>query len=211
MRWWPVTAVVGSALVMARGFVETPSLTEDLQASPSAESVRYIDERVPDLFIGFGLTTLGLAFVALFIAGLAHRVRSREPDSFAAQIISIGGGATVAATFVGYSFSLILAGAAEEDRAPTTVAAIYTIADSLGYMGWVLLGLVTAGVAIASLHSSVFPRWLGWVSAVATALFALLSFAPFLAWAPALLWLLVAGVGLVAHEWRGRPRAPAAA
>lgn len=211
MRWWPVTAIVGFALVMARGFVDTPNLTEDLQVSPSAATVQYVDERVVDLFIGYGLTNLGLGFIALFIAGLAHAVRSREPDSFAAPVIAIGGGATVPTTYIGYSFNLILAGAAAEDRAPTTVAAMYTIADSLGYMGWVLLGLVTAGVAIASLQSGVFPRWLGWVSAVATGLFALLAFAPFLAWAPALLWLLVAGIGLVVHEWRGRTGAPAVA
>jgi hypothetical protein len=208
VRWWPISAIIAVVLIEARSFVDTPSLTEDLQRSPSAESVEYIDERVPDLFIGYGLTVLGLAFVAFFVAGLIHAVRSKAPDSPAAQIISIGGGATVAATFVGYSFNLLLAGAAEEDRAPTTVASIYTIADSLGYMGWVVLGLVTAGVAIASLRDHVFPRWLGWISAIATALFALLTFLPFLSWAPALLWLLVAGIGLLVHERRSS--APAA-
>ena len=202
MRWWPASAIVAFVLIEARSFVDTPSLSEDLQASPSAESVKYIDERVVDLFIGNGLSMLGLAFVAFFVAGLAQAVRFKAPDSFAVQIISIGGGATVAATFVGYSFNLILAGAAEEDRAPTTVASIYTSADSLGYIGWVVIGLVTAGVAIASLRDHVFPRWLGWVSAIATALFALLTFAPFLSWAPALLWLLVAGIGLLIHELR---------
>jgi len=202
VRWWPASAIVAFVLIEARSFVDTPSLSEDLQASPSAESVKYIDERVVDLFIGNGLSMLGLAFVAFFVAGLAQAVRFKAPDSFAVQIISIGGGATVAATFVGYSFNLILAGAAEEDRAPTTVASIYTIADSLGYIGWVVIGLVTAGVAIASLRDHVFPRWLGWVSAIATALFALLTFAPFLSWAPALLWLLVAGIGLLIHELR---------
>lgn len=207
MRWWPLSAVVAVVLIGARGLVDTPNLTEDLQATPSPDSVSYIDERVVDLFIGYGLTVLGLALVAVFIAGLVHSVSSRAPQSFAAALIAIGGGATVAATFVGYSFALVLAGAAEEDRAPSTVVAVYTIADSLGYIGWVVLGLVTAGVAIASFHDAVFPRWLGWVSAVFTGLFTLLAFAPFLSWAPALLWLLVAGVGLLVHELR-REAAP---
>ena len=154
---------------------------------------------------------LGLAFVAVFVAGLVHSVTRTAPQAFAAQLISIGGGATVAATFIGYSFNLILAGAAEEDRAPTTVASIYTIADSLGYMGWVVLGLVTAGVSLASFHHGVFPRWLGWVSAVVTGLFTLMAFAPFLAWAPALLWLLVAGIGLLVHQRRRDAAAAAAA
>lgn len=202
MRWWPASAIVAFVLIQARIFVDTPNLSKELQASPSSDTVQYIDERVPDLFIGYGLTSLGLAFVAFFVAGLVQAVRSTAPDSFAAQIVSIGGGATVAATFVGYSFSLILAGAAQEDRAPTTVASMYTIADSLGYIGWIPLGLVTAGVAVASLRGDVFPRWLGWVSAIATALFVVLTFAPFLSWAPALLWLLVAGIGLLVHERR---------
>jgi glycerol-3-phosphate acyltransferase PlsY len=64
-------------------------------------------------------------------------------------------------------------------------------------------------VAIASLRDHVFPRWLGWVSAIATALFALLTFAPFLSWAPALLWLLIAGIGLLIHERRSGTRAAA--
>ena len=210
MRWWSLSAVVAVVLIEARSLVDTPNLTEDLQATPSADTVSYIDERVVDLFIGYGLTVLGLAFVAVFVAGLVHSVSSRAPQSFAAALIAIGGGATVATTFVGYSFSLVLAGAAEENRAPSTVVAMYTIADSLGYIGWVVLGLVTAGVAIASLHDAVFPRWLGWVSAVFTGLFTLLTFAPFLSWAPALLWLLVAGVGLLVHE-RRRATVPAPA
>jgi hypothetical protein len=75
----------------------------------------------------------------------------------------------------------------------------------------VVLGLVTAGgVAIASFHDGVFPRSLGWVSAVATGLFTVLTFLPFLSWVPAMLWLLVAGVGLLAHERRhGAAAAPA--
>jgi len=210
VRWWSLSAVVAVVLIEARSLVDTPNLTEDLQATPSADTVSYIDERVVDLFIGYGLTVLGLAFVAVFVAGLVHSVSSRAPQSFAAALIAIGGGATVATTFVGYSFSLVLAGAAEENRAPSTVVAMYTIADSLGYIGWVVLGLVTAGVAIASLHDAVFPRWLGWVSAVFTGLFTLLTFAPFLSWAPALLWLLVAGVGLLVHE-RRRATVPAPA
>ena len=209
MRWWPASAILAFLLIQARLFVDTPSLTEELQATPSPDSVKYIDDRVVDLFIGYGLTVLGLAFVALFVAGLVHSVTRKAPQAFAAPIIAIGGGATLAATFVGYSFNLMLAGAAEEDRAPSTVVAMYTIADSLGYIGWVVLGLVTAGVAIASFHDGVFPRWLGWVSAVATGLFTVLTFLPFLSWVPAMLWLLVAGVGLLVHERRHGAAAPA--
>ena len=74
MRWWPASAIVAVVLIEARSFVDTPSLTEELQKTPSAASVNYIDDRVLDLFLGYGFTTLGLAFVAVFVAGLVHSV-----------------------------------------------------------------------------------------------------------------------------------------
>ena len=141
--------------------------------------------------------------MAVFVAGLARTIGARAPGSLAARLITIGGAVTVATTYVGYSFALVLAGSADEDRAPSTVAAMYTIADSLGYIGFVPLGLVTAGVALASLADRASPRWLGWISLVAAAVFAALRFLAFLAWAPTLLWLLVAGAGLLVHERLG--------
>lgn len=98
----------------------------------------------------------------------------------------------------------ILADAGSADRAPTTVVAIYTILDSLPYIGFTAMGLVTAGVALASFREHAFSRTVGWVSAVATGLFVFCTFLPFLSWAPALLWLLVAGIALV---WRQRREA----
>jgi hypothetical protein len=56
----------------------------------------------------------------------------------------------------------ILADAASSDRAPTTVAAVYTIFDSLAYIGFTAMRLVTAGVAVASFREHAFfaKRWL---------------------------------------------------
>lgn len=53
-----------------------------------------------------------------------------------------------------------------------------------------------------------FSRFVGWASAIATGLFILCAFAPFVSWAPALLWLLVVGITLVNHErHKARPLA----
>ena len=77
---------------------------------------------------------------------------------------------------------------------------MYTIFDSLGYIGFTTVGLVTAGVALAAFRDRAFSRFVGWASAVASALFVLCAFLPFVSWAPALLWFLVVGIALVNHE-----------
>ena len=91
-------------------------------------------------------------------------------DSIAPGLIVIGGAATVAAGTGAALFS-ILADAASSDRAPTTVAAVYTIFDSLAYIGFTAMGLVTAGVAVASFREHAFSRAVGWLSAIGTGLF----------------------------------------
>ena len=131
------------ALILARSLVDTPSLSSDLQRTPGTATVQYVDDRVVDLLVGAGLTFVGLMFVAVFVASLVRQARSAREDSLSAPLIGVGGSVVVATTFVGYAFMVVLAGATE-NGAPTTVASIYTIADSLGYIGWTPLGIVTA-------------------------------------------------------------------
>ena len=197
---WPFFGLAAFVLIEARAFVDTPSLSDELQANPTVETVSYIDDRVADLFIGGGLTALGIACAGVFFAGLAFRARATVHDSIAPWLIAIGGAATVAIVGTGAGLFLILADAASSDRAPTTVASIYTIFDSLGYIGFTGVGLVTAGVAVASFREKTFSHAVGWVSAVATGIFVLCTFLPFLSWAPALLWFLVVGIALVREE-----------
>ncbi len=198
MRRWPVFGIIAAGLILGRGFVETPSLVSGLQAQPTDATVKFIDDRGVGLIVGGGVTFLGLASLAIFIAGLWRAAQRQDGDSLTGPLILLGGGVCIGTVFAGFGFAFILAGAAMESRAPTTVAAIYTIADSFAYIGWTALGLVTGAVSAVSLRGGVFPRWLGWFSAIITVVFALLAFLPFLSWVPALLWLLVAGIGLLA-------------
>lgn len=208
---WPCFALAAFVLIEARVFVDTPSLTDALQAVPNEQTTRYIDARVSGLVIGGGVTMLGLACAGVFFAGLARRARAAAEDSIAPGLIVIGGAATVAAVGTGAALSTILADAASSDRAPTTVAAVYTILDSLAYTGFTAMGFVTAGVAVASFREQSFSRAVGWVSAFATGLFVVCTFLPFLSWAPALLWLFLVGIALVREEARQAPRLAEAA
>lgn len=203
---WPCFALAAFVLIEARVFVDTPSLTNALQAVPNEQTTRYISDRASGLWIGGGVTMLGLACAGVFFAGLARRARAAAKDSIAPGLILIGGAGTIAAVGTGAALSLILADAASSDRAPTTVAAVYTIVDSLGYTGFTAMGFVTGGVAVASFREHSFSRAVGWVSAFATGLFVVCTFLPFLSWAPALLWLFFAGIALLREEARRAPR-----
>jgi len=197
---WPFFALAAFILIESRLLVETPSLSDALQATPNDETRSYIADRTSGLVIGAGVTMLGIAAAAVFFAGLARHVFGVAASSIAAWLIAIGGAATVAVVGAGAASFSILADAASSDRAPTTVAAVYTIFDSLAYIGFTAVGLVTAGVALAAFREQAFSRFVGWASAVATALFVLCAFLPFVSWAPALLWFLVVGIALVNHE-----------
>lgn len=205
---WPFFALAAFILIEARSFVDTPSLTDALQATPSDETTSFINDHVPDLLIGGGVTMLGIACAGVFFSGLARRVHATAENSIASWLIAVGGAATVAGVAIGAGMFSVLAGAASEDRAPTTVAAVYTVFDSLAYIGYTAMGLVTAGVALAALRGRSFTRPVGWVSAVATGLFTICAFLPFLSWAPALLWLLVVGISLVRSEGREAQELP---
>ena len=197
---WPFFALAAFVLIESRLLVDTPSLTDALQANPSAETRSYVADRTSGLVIGAGVTMLGIACAAVFFAGLARQVFGVAQTSIAAWLIMIGGGATVAVVGTGAGLFSILADAASADRAPTTVAAVYTIFDSLAYIGFTAVGLVTAGVALAAFREQAFSRFVGSASAVASVLFLLCAFLPFASWAPALLWFLVVGIALVNHE-----------
>ena len=205
---WPFFALAAFALIESRLLVDTPSLTEALQANPSDETTSYISDRTSDLLLGGGVTMLGIACAAIFFAGLARQAWRAAESSIAAWLIAIGGAATVAMVGTGAGMFSILADAASSDRAPTTVAAVYTIFDSLAYIGFTAVGLITVGVSLAAFREQAFSRFVGWASVIATGLFILCAFAPFVSWAPALLWLLVVGIALVNHErHKARPLA----
>lgn len=201
---WPFFGLAAFALIESRLLVDTPSLADALQANPSDATSSYISDRMSGLVIGAGVTMLGIACAAVFFAGLARQAWHVADSSIAPWLIAIGGAATVAVVGTGAGMFSILADAASSHRAPTTVAAVYTVFDSLAYIGFTSVGLVTAGVAVAAFREQAFSRFVGWASAIASGLFLLCAFLPFVSWAPALLWLLVVGVALVIHE---RPNA----
>ena len=132
--------------------------------------------------------------MVVFVVSFVDWIRRYSASAVDPVTMLVSAAVTAAGVMVG--FGIYIMGAASSDAAPTSVAAIYVIADSLGYMGWTAVGLVT-GAAFFALREVPAPAWIRWFSLVVTVLFLVCAFLPFLSWAPAMLWLLVVGVGLL--------------
>lgn len=176
-------------------FVTTPSLSTSDQAHPDAALVETVHDALPGVFIGSGVSLLGLAAMVVFVVAFADWIRHHSSSEVAPVTMLVGAAVTAAAVMVGFGIYLTM-GTASSVAAPTSVAAVYVIADSLAYMGWTAFGLVT-GAAFFALREVPVPMWIRWFSLLVTGLFLVCAFLPFLSWAPALLWLLVVGVGLL--------------
>jgi hypothetical protein len=195
MRWWPAFAPLSVVLIESRMLVTTPSLSASAQANPDDELVKTVHDALPDVIIGSGVSLLGVAAMVLFVVAFVDWIRGHSSWGVAPVTMLVGAAVAAAGVMVGFGVYLSM-GAASEEAAPTSVAAVYVIADSLAYMGWTAFGLVT-GAAFFALREVPAPVWIRWFSLVITVLFLVCAFLPFLSWAPALLWLLVVGLGLL--------------
>ena len=195
MRWWPAAAPLSVLLIESRLLVTTPSLSTNAQAHPDAALVKTVNDALPGIYIGSGVSLLGLASMVVFVVALVDWIRHYSSSGVATVTMLVGAAVAAAGVMVGFGVYLTM-GAASAEAAPTSVAAVYVIADSLAYMGWTAFGLVT-GAAFFALREVPAPAWMRWFSLVVTVLFLVCAFLPFLSWAPALLWLLVVGVGLL--------------
>ena len=194
---FPVWGWITAVLWLISVFLPFPVVTNAMLADPGPELVDLFAEETTTLLIRHGLSWLTAASLVIFSADVFRRLRDAESERSIGPVLALSGGlVTAAGLLIGFGFLAQLAGAASEGRTPATVAAIYGVADGLGYGAWAALGLTTGAIAWAGLKRRSVARWFAIVSAVFTAVFFLLAFFPFVAWLPATLWLLVAPLGL---------------
>ncbi|RYP86992.1 hypothetical protein EKO23_06840 [Nocardioides guangzhouensis] len=160
------------------------------------------------LFVRNGVSWWGTAALLVFLLAMDRHLAVRVPShSLLPGLVRAGGAATCAGLFLGYGFLAAIGGSVASDLPASTIAAVYATGDGLAYGAWTPLGLVTAAVAVSGIRGYGVPRWLGYVSAGFTILFAGLAFFPFVSWFPGLVWVLVASVGLLL-DGRSGGRAP---
>jgi hypothetical protein len=143
--------------------------------------------------------------IAVFAAGLRRRLAAQAPAGSLLPVLASAGLASVAVMLLvggGISTELFWHLAQDYGKSdPDTIAANLAIFNTMGWV-WAGIGLTTGSVAVAALRHGSLPRWLGWVSLVATVLIALTQLVPlqYLAAFIGAPWLLVAGVGLARQE-----------
>jgi hypothetical protein len=151
------------------------------------------------------LTVVAAAGIAVFAAGLRRKLAAQAPaDSLLPSLAAAGLGSVAVVLLVGGGISTELFWHLLQDYRksdPDTIAANLAVFNTIAWV-WAGIGLTTGAVAVAALRHGSLPRWLGWVSAVATVLIVLTQLAP-LQYMAAFVggpWLLVAGIGLARQE-----------
>lgn len=151
------------------------------------------------------LCTVAAAGIAVFATGLRRRLAAQAPAESLVPTLATAGLASVAIMLLvggGISTELFWALVQDQGKAdPDTIAANLAIFNTMAWV-WAGIGLTTGSVAVTALKHGSLPRWLGWVSAVATGLIVLTQLVPlqYMAAFVGAPWLLIAGIGLARAE-----------
>lgn len=147
--------------------------------------------------LGGGLQALVGMGVVIFGALVRRTLLRSEPEGALTPTIAWGG-ALVTATMVSVAAALSqLTGASESPGEPAALLAIYNLSESFFAGAWCALALTAGAVAFAGLVRGSVARWLGGVSAFITVILVLAQVVvPWAGWFPALIWVVVASIGL---------------
>lgn len=172
------------------------SVSDDL---PLATMVDKLETVGGAMTIGGGIQALlGLGLV-IFGALVRRTLLRSEPEGSLTPTIAWGG-ALVSATMVsvGAALSQLIGATATEGAAdPAILLAGYNLSESFYAGAWCALALTAGAVAFAGLTRGSVSRWLAGVSAFIAVLLLLAQVVvPWAGWFPALVWVLVASIGL---------------
>ena len=194
-------ATIGLGLTIAIvGFISMEltgagfSVSEDL---PVATMLEKLDQARQEIMLGGGLQALVGMGVVLFGALVRRSLLRSEPEGALTPTVAWGG-AVVTATLVGVAAAMSqLAGATEKAADPGVLLTLHTLQESMFAGAWCALALTAGAVAFAGLVRGSVPRWLGGVSAFIAVLLVLAQVVvPWAGWFPALIWVIVASIGL---------------
>jgi hypothetical protein len=200
-------AGVGAGLCGVATFLLAPAIADvpDAIYADNALLAAELDGGAPIVWAAQVLTTTAAVLLVVFGAGLRRRLAEHEPVGSLLPTVAFSGLLlTAALNLVGGGISTELFWSLTRDVGetdPDAVISALTIFNTLPWV-WAGAGLASGAVALASLRHGSAPRWIGWTSAVLTALVVLTQVVPlqYLALAPASLWLIIVGIGLARRE-----------
>jgi hypothetical protein len=170
------------------------SLSDDL---PVQTMLDKIDAVRSSALLGGGIQALIGMGIVLFGAIVRRALAQREPAAALTPTIAWGGALLTAALISSAAAMTQLAGATEKSPDPGVLLTFYNLQENLFAGAWCALALTAGAVAYAGLARGSVPRWLGAVSAFVAILLVLAQVVvPWAGWFPAMIWVLVASIGL---------------
>lgn len=149
--------------------------------------------------ISSGLGYIAVAMLIAYAAGLKRMLTARAGDQESSipsvifgSMIAMAAGFAIAMSFRAQVFDGFDAYLAD----PSSHVTINRLSQDTVLCSWAALLGATSAAALGGIRGTIFPTWLGWVSAVATVLIAALCLGglAFPANIPASLWLLVVAI-----------------
>ncbi len=170
------------------------SLADDL---PVATMLDKLEAVSGTMTLGGGIQALVAMGVVIFGALVRRTLLGSEPEGALTPTIAWGG-ALVTASMISVGAALAqLTGATESPADPAVLLGLYNITESFFAGAWCALALTAGAVAFAGLARGSVARWLGGVSAFIAVLLLLAQVVvPWAGWFPALIWVIVASIGL---------------
>lgn len=204
-RGWARAGAIAGVLALV-AFVTSSSMSPEQSAlADNALVAQHVMDKEALVWL-FQVLTVGAALgVAVFAAGLRRKLAAQAPAQSLLPALASAGLASVAVVLLvgGGSCTELFWPLVQDfgEADPDTIAASLVTFNTIAWV-WAGLGLTTGSVAVAALKHGSLPRWLGWVSAVATVLIALTQLVP-LQYMAAFIgapWLIAAGLGLARAE-----------
>jgi hypothetical protein len=172
-RAWPllgiVVAVLGVVTLMGSA-IEVPK--SQRIADPAIVLGLAREHRLRVMaFSGTGFLVWTLLLV--YTARLRQYLAARLPENSILPTLAWAGGLlTAAAQFTALFFTSLLVHRAVEGYRPSALEPIQAINEGLAAVAWTPMGLAVFALAVAGLRDRAVQRWLGWFSAIVTALMA---------------------------------------
>ncbi|HUR48550.1 MAG TPA: hypothetical protein VMY88_03335 [Acidimicrobiales bacterium] len=156
-----------------------------------------LDEARGSILLGGGLQALVGLGIVLFGALVRRTLLRSEPEGALTPTVAWGGALVTAAMVCVAAAMTQLAGGTDKAADPAVLLTMHTLQESLFAGAWCALALTAGAVAFAGLARGSIPRWLGGVSAFIAVLLLLAQVVvPWAGWFPALIWVVVASIGL---------------